>query len=186
MAQAFEILNAITALKTPKTASVDNKVSAIRAVATVLIQASQNSVICSLINPTDAEKDAVVKEAEAAITLVNDHRDELTEDQIDNILDGLRKTYFDADKRAMDNLTGKFAENPNAKTVEEAVNPTHAEQDEQENSDDFDPETDLQLQGDPTEQAEQPAEQEDPIVNFAKNLKQKAPAIVDLLKTIFA
>lgn len=186
MAQAFEILNALTALKTPKTASVDNKVSAIRAVATVLIQASQNSVICSLINPTDAEKDAVVKEAEAAITLVNDHRDELTDDQIDNILDGLRKTYFDADKRAMDNLTGKFAENPNAKTVEEAVNPTHVEQDEPENGDDFDPETDLQLQGDPTEQAEQPAEQEDPIVNFAKNLKQKAPAIVDLLKTIFA
>ena len=186
MAQAFEILNALTALHTPKTAPVDNKVAAIRAVATVLIQASQNTVICSLINPTDAEKDAVVKEAEAAITLVNDHRDELTEAQIDGILDGLRKTYFDADKRAMDNLTGKFAENPTAKNIEEAVNPAPTEPTEPENGDDFDPETDLQLQGDPTEQAEQPAEQEDPIVNFAKNLKQKAPAIVDLLKTIFA
>ena len=183
MAQAFEILNALNALKTPKTAPVDNKVSAIRAVATVLIQASQNTLICSLINPTDAEKDAIVKEAEAAITLVNDHRDELTEAQIDNILDGLRKAYFDADKRAMEGLTGKFTENPTAKTIEEAVNPAPTEP---ENGDDFDPETDLQLQGDPTEQAEQPAEQEDPIVNFAKNLKQKAPAIVDLLKTIFA
>lgn len=182
MAQAFEILNAINALRTPKTAPVDNKVAAIRAVATVLIQASQNSVICALINPTDAEKDAIVKEAEAAITLVNEHRDELTEAQIDGILDGLRKAYYDADQRAMDGLTGKFAENPNAKTVEEAANPAPTEPEETDNGDDFDPETDLQLQGDPTEQ---PAEQEDPVVTFAKNLKQKAPAIVDLLKTIF-
>lgn len=180
---ALEILNALNALRTPKTAPVDNKVSAIRAVATVLIQASQNAMICALINPTGAEKEAVVKEAEAALTLVNEHRDELTEAQIDGILEGLRNAYFDADKRAMEGLTGKFAENPNAKTVEEAVNPAPTEPEETDNGDDFDPETDLQLQGDPTEQ---PAEQEDPIVNFAKNLKQKAPAIVDLLKTIFA
>ena len=86
MANAIDILNAVTALRTPKTAPTDKKLSAIKAIATVLIEASNNSLIQALIQPTEDELKNMVDEANAALTLVNEHRDELTAIQIDQIL----------------------------------------------------------------------------------------------------
>lgn len=173
MANAIDILNAVTALRTPKTAPTDKKLSAIKAIATVLIEASNNSLIQALIQPTEDELKNMVDEANAALTLVNEHRDELTAVQIDQILQGLRNAYAEADRRAMDGLTDKFDEKPDATTIADAVS-----EDEPESSDDFDPENDLELQDDT------PAE-EDELTKNIRKLAEKAPKVVDLLKEIF-
>ena len=173
MANAIDILNAVTALRTPKTAPTDKKLSAIKAIATVLIEASNNSLIQALIQPTEDELKNMVDEANAALTLVNEHRDELTAVQIDQILQGLRNAYAEADRRAMDGLTDKFDEKPDATTIADAVS-----EDEPEGSDDFDPENDLELQDDT------PAE-EDELTKNIRKLAEKAPKVVDLLKEIF-
>lgn len=178
MASAATILSALTALKNPNMTDKSQKIAAIKAVALVLTEASGNGMILSLINPTDDELNEVRQEAEAALKLVNEHKDELTDEQLDSILENLRSIYRKADERAMSGLTGNVAKKPEVNTFNEAVHAT----DEPEEPE-FNPETDLELQGDPTEQ---PAEDdEDPIVKFAKNLKEKAPVVVDLLKTIF-
>lgn len=177
MANAIDILNAVTALRTPKTAPTDKKLSAIKAIATVLIEASNNSLIQALIQPTEDELKNMVDEANAALTLVNEHRDELTAVQIDQILQGLRNAYAEADRRAMDGLTDKFDEKPDATTIADAVSEPEAE-DEAEGSDDFDPENDLELQDDT------PAE-EDELTKHIRKLAEKAPKVVDLLKEIF-
>lgn len=173
MANAIDILNAVTALRTPKTAPTDKKLSAIKAIATVLIEASNNSLIQALIQPTEDELKNMVDEANAALTLVNEHRDELTAVQIDQILQGLRNAYAEADRRAMDGLTDKFDEKPDATTIADAVS-----EDEPEGSNDFDPENDLELQDDT------PAE-EDELTKNIRKLAEKAPKVVDLLKEIF-
>ena len=177
MANAIDILNAVNALRTPKTAPTDKKLSAIKAIATVLIEASNNSLIQALIQPTEDELKNMVDEANAALTLVNEHRDELTAVQIDQILQGLRNAYAEADRRAMDGLTDKFDENPDATTIADAVNEVEPEN-EAEGSDDFDPENDLELQDDT------PAE-EDELTKNIRKLAEKAPKVVDLLKAIF-
>jgi hypothetical protein len=177
MANAIDILNAVTALRTPKTAPTDKKLSAIKAIATVLIEASNNSLIQALIQPTEDELKNMVDEANAALTLVNEHRDELTAVQIDQILQGLRNAYAEADRRAMDGLTDKFDEKPDATTIADAVSEDEPE-DEAEDSDDFDPENDLELQDDT------PAE-EDELTKNIRKLAEKAPKVVDLLKEIF-
>lgn len=176
MANAIDILNAVTALRTPKTAPTDKKLSAIKAIATVLIEASNNSLIQALIQPTEDELKNMVDEANAALTLVNEHRDELTAVQIDQILQGLRNAYAEADRRAMDGLTDKFDEKPDATTIADAVS-----EDEPESSDDFDPETDLELQDDTP--AGEP--EEDELTKNIRKLAEKAPKVVDLLKEIF-
>ena len=175
MANAIDILNAVTALRTPKTAPTDKKLSAIKAIATVLIEASNNSLIHALIQPTEDELKNMVDEANAALTLVNEHRDELTAVQIDQILQGLRNAYAEADRRAMDGLTDKFDEKPDATTIADAVS---EDEPEAEDSDDFDPENDLELQDDT------PAE-EDELTKNIRKLAEKAPKVVDLLKEIF-
>lgn len=177
MANAIDILNAVTALRTPKTAPTDKKLSAIKAIATVLIEASNNSLIQALIQPTEDELKNMVDEANAALTLVNEHRDELTAVQIDQILQGLRNAYAEADRRAMDGLTDKFDEKPDATTIADAVSEDEPEN-EAEGSDDFDPENDLELQDDT------PAE-EDELTKNIRKLAEKAPKVVDLLKEIF-
>lgn len=177
MANAIDILNAVTALRTPKTAPTDKKLSAIKVIATVLIEASNNSLIQALIQPTEDELKNMVDEANAALTLVNEHRDELTAVQIDQILQGLRNAYAEADRRAMDGLTDKFDEKPDATTIADAVGEDEPE-DEAEGSDDFDPENDLELQDDT------PAE-EDELTKNIRKLAEKAPKVVDLLKEIF-
>jgi len=177
MANAIDILNAVTALRTPKTAPTDKKLSAIKAIATVLIEASNNSLIQALIQPTEDELKNMVDEANAALTLVNEHRDELTAIQIDQILQGLRNAYAEADRRAMDGLTDKFDEKPDATTIADAVSEDEPEN-EAEDSDDFDPENDLELQDDT------PAE-EDELTKNIRKLAEKAPKVVDLLKEIF-
>lgn len=177
MANAIDILNAVTALRTPKTAPTDKKLSAIKAIATVLIEASNNSLIQALIQPTEDELKNMVDEANAALTLVNEHRDELTAVQIDQILQGLRNAYAEADRRAMDGLTDKFDEKPDATTIADAVSEDEPEG-EAEGSDDFDPENDLELQDDT------PAE-EDELTKNIRKLAEKAPKVVDLLKEIF-
>jgi hypothetical protein len=177
MANAIDILNAVTALRTPKTAPTDKKLSAIKAIATVLIEASNNSLIQALIQPTEDELKNMVDEANAALTLVNEHRDELTAVQIDQILQGLRNAYAEADRRAMDGLTDKFDEKPDATTIADAVSEDEPEY-EAEGSDDFDPENDLELQDDT------PAE-EDELTKNIRKLAEKAPKVVDLLKEIF-
>lgn len=179
MANAIDILNAVNALRTPKTAPTDKKLSAIKAIATVLIEASNNSLIQALIQPTEDELKNMVDEANAALTLVNEHRDELTAVQIDQILQGLRNAYAEADRRAMDGLTDKFDEKPDATTIADAVSEDEPEaEDEAEGSDDFDPENDLELQDDtPTE--------EDELTKHIRKLAEKAPKVVDLLKEIF-
>ena len=176
MANAIDILNAVTALRTPKTAPTDKKLSAIKAIATVLIEASNNSLIQALIQPTEDELKNMVDEANAALTLVNEHRDELTAGQIDQILQGLRNAYAEADRRAMDGLTDKFDEKPDATTIADAVS-----EDEPEGSDDFDPENDLELQDDTP--AGEP--EEDELTKNIRKLAEKAPKVVDLLKEIF-
>lgn len=176
MANAIDILNAVTALRTPKTAPTDKKLSAIKAIATVLIEASNNSLIQALIQPTEDELKNMVDEANAALTLVNEHRDELTAVQIDQILQGLRNAYAEADRRAMDGLTDKFDEKPDATTIADAVS-----EDEPESSDDFDPENDLELQDDTP--AGEP--EEDELTKNIRKLAEKAPKVVDLLKEIF-
>ena len=70
--------------------------------------------------------------------------------------------------------------NPEAETIAGAVEPEP----------EFDPETDLELQDDDLETAQEPetepeTEAEDPLVKVAKDIKEKAPQIVNLLKTIF-
>ena len=117
----------------------------------------------------------MVDEANAALTLVNEHRDELTAVQIDQILQGLRNAYAEADRRAMDGLTDKFDEKPDATTIADAVS---EDEPEAEDSDDFDPENDLELQDDT------PAE-EDELTKNIRKLAEKAPKVVDLLKEIF-
>ena len=176
MANAIDILNAVTALRTPKTAPTDKKLSAIKAIATVLIEASNNSLIQALIQPTEDELKNMVDEANAALTLVNEHRDELTAVQIDQILQGLRNAYAEADRRAMDGLTDKFDEKPDATTIADVVS-----EDEPEGSDDFDPENDLELQDDTP--AGEP--EEDELTKNIRKLAEKAPKVVDLLKEIF-
>lgn len=176
MANAIDILNAVNALRTPKTAPTDKKLSAIKAIATVLIEASNNSLIQALIQPTEDELKNMVDEANAALTLVNEHRDELTAVQIDQILQGLRNAYAEADRRAMDGLTDKFDEKPDATTIADAVS-----EDEPESSDDFDPENDLELQDDTP--AGEP--EEDELTKNIRKLAEKAPKVVDLLKEIF-
>lgn len=176
MANAIDILNAVTALRTPKTAPTDKKLSAIKAIATVLIEASENSLIQALIQPTEDELKNMVDEANAALTLVNEHRDELTAVQIDQILQGLRNAYAEADRRALDGLTDKFDEKPDATTIADAVS-----EDEPEGSDDFDPENDLELQDDTP--AGEP--EEDELTKNIRKLAEKAPKVVDLLKEIF-
>lgn len=181
MANAIDILNAVNALRTPKTAPTDKKLSAIKAIATVLIEASNNSLIQALIQPTEDELKNMVDEANAALTLVNEHRDELTAVQIDQILQGLRNAYAEADRRALDGLTDKFDENPDATTIADAVSedePENVVEDDVEGSDDFDPENDLELQDDT------PAE-EDELTKNIRKLAEKAPKVVDLLKAIF-
>lgn len=177
MANAIDILNAVNALRTPKTAPTDKKLSAIKAIATVLIEASNNSLIQALIQPTEDELKNMVDEANAALTLVNEHRDELTTVQIDQILQGLRNAYAEADRRALDGLTDKFDEKPDATTIADAVSEDEPEN-EAEGSDDFDPENDLELQDDT------PAE-EDELTKNIRKLAEKAPKVVDLLKEIF-
>ena len=179
MANATEILNAITALRTPKSAPKDKKIAAIKAIAMVLNEASSNGMILALIQPTDDELEKLQTEARSALELVKEHKDELTDAQVDDILAGLRKAYADADKRAMDGLVGKVEENPEAETIAGAVEPEPENDDDNDN--DFDPETDLELQDEP----EQEQEAEDPLVKVAKDIKEKAPQIVNLLKTIF-
>lgn len=181
MANAIDILNAVNALRTPKTATTDKKLSAIKAIATVLIEASNNSLIQALIQPNEDELKNMVDEANAALTLVNEHRDELTDVQVDQILQGLRKAYAEADRRALNGLTDKFDENPDATTIADAVSedePENVVEDDVEGSDDFDPENDLELQDDT------PAE-EDELTKNIRKLAEKAPKVVDLLKTIF-
>lgn len=180
MANAIDILNAVTALRTPKTAPTDKKLSAIKAIATVLIEASNNSLIQALIQPTEDELKNMVDEANAALTLVNEHRDELTAVQIDQILQGLRNAYAEADRRAMDGLTDKFDEKPDATTIADAVSEDEPEN-EAEDSDDFDPENDLELQDDTP--AGEP--EEDELTKNIRKLAEKAPKVVDLLKEIF-
>lgn len=178
MANATEILNAITALRTPKSAPKDKKIAAIKAIAMVLNEASSNGMILALIQPTDDELEKLQTEARSALELVKEHKDELTDAQVDDILAGLRKAYADADKRAMDGLVGKVEENPEAETIAGAVEPEP----------EFDPETDLELQDDDLETEQEPEtepETEDPLVKVAKDIKEKAPQIVNLLKTIF-
>ena len=130
---------------------------------------------CALIQPTDDELEKLQTEARSALELVKEHKDELTDAQVDDILASLRKAYADADKRAMDGLVGKVEENPEAETVAGAIEP----EPENDDGEDFDPETDLELQDD----AE--PETEDQLVSVAKEIKEKAPQIVNLLKTIF-
>ena len=178
MANAIDILNAVTALRTPKTAPTDKKLSAIKAIATVLIEASNNSLIQALIQPTEDELKNMVDEANAALTLVNEHRDELTAVQIDQILQGLRNAYAEADRRAMDGLTDKFDEKPDATTIADAIS---EDEPEAEGSDDFDPENDLELQDDTP--AGEP--EEDELTKNIRKLAEKAPKVVDLLKEIF-
>lgn len=178
MANATEILNAINALRTPKSAPKDKKIAAIKAIAMVLNEASSNGMILTLIQPTDDELEKLQAEARSALELVKEHKDELTDAQVDDILAGLRKAYADADKRAMDGLVGKVEENPEAETITGAIEPEP----------EFDPETDLELQDDDLETAQEPEnepETEDPLVKVAKDIKEKAPQIVNLLKTIF-
>lgn len=178
MANATDILNAIHALRTPKSAPKDNKIAAIKAIAMVLNEASSNGMILALIQPTDDELEKLQTEARSALELVKEHKDELTDAQVDDILASLRKAYADADKRAMDGLVGKVEENPEAETVAGAIEP---EPEYNDNDNDFDPETDLELQDEP----EQEPETEDQLVSVAKEIKEKAPQIVNLLKTIF-
>jgi len=178
MANATEILNAINALRTPKSAPKDKKIAAIKAIAMVLNEASSNGMILALIQPTDDELEKLQTEARSALELVKEHKDELTDAQVDDILASLRKAYADADKRAMDGLVGKVEENPEAETVAGAIEPEP----------EFDPETDLELQDDELETAQEPEtepETEDQFVKVAKDIKEKAPQIVNLLKTIF-
>lgn len=177
MANATDILNAITALRTPKSAPKDKKISAIKAIAMVLNEASSNGMILALIQPTDDELEKLQTEARSALELVKEHKDELTDAQVDDILAGLRKAYADADKRAMDGLVGKVEENPEAETIAGAIEPEPENEDDNDN--DFDPETDLELLDEPEQ------EPEDPMVKVAKDIKEKAPQIVNLLKTIF-
>lgn len=178
MANATDILNAITALRTPKSAPKDKKIAAIKAIAMVLNEASSNGMILALIQPTDDELEKLQTEARSALELVKEHKDELTDAQVDDILASLRKAYADADKRAMDGLVGKVEENPEAETVAGAIEP---EPEYNDNDNDFDPETDLELQDEP----EKEPETEDQLVSVAKEIKEKAPQIVNLLKTIF-
>jgi hypothetical protein len=102
-------------------------------------------------------------------------RDELPAVQIAQILQGLRNAYAEADRRAMDGLTDKFDEKPDATTIADAVS---EDEPEAEGSDDFDPENDLELQDDT------PAE-EDELTKNIRKLAEKAPKVVDLLKEIF-
>ena len=178
MANATDILNTITALRTPKSAPKDKKIAAIKASAMVLNEASSNGMILALIQPTDDELEKLQTEARSALELVKEHKDELTDAQVDDILASLRKAYADADKRAMDGLVGKVEENPEAETVAGAIEP---EPEYNDNDNDFDPETDLELQDEP----EKEPETEDQLVSVAKEIKEKAPQIVNLLKTIF-
>ena len=178
MANATDILNAITALRTPKSAPKDKKIAAIKAIAMVLNEASSNGMILALIQPTDDELEKLQTEARSALELVKEHKDELTDAQVDDILASLRKAYADADKRAMDGLVGKVEENPEAETVAGAIEP---EPEYNDNDNDFDPETDLELQ----DESEKEPETEDQLVSVAKEIKEKAPQIVNLLKTIF-
>ena len=178
MANATDILNTITALRTPKSAPKDKKIAAIKAIAMVLNEASSNGMILALIQPTDDELEKLQTEARSALELVKEHKDELTDAQVDDILASLRKAYADADKRAMDGLVGKVEENPEAETVAGAIEP---EPEYNDNDNDFDPETDLELQDEP----EKEPETEDQLVSVAKEIKEKAPQIVNLLKTIF-
>ena len=177
MANATDILNAITALRTPKSAPKDKKIAAIKAIAMVINEASSNGMILALIQPTDDELEQLQTEARSALELVKEHKDELTDAQVDEVLASLRKAYADADKRAMDGLVGKVEENPEAETVAGAIEPEP----------EFDPETDLELQDDPETdpEPETEPETEDQFVKVAKDLKEKAPQIVNLLKTIF-
>lgn len=177
MANATDILNAITALRTPKSAPKDKKIAAIKAIAMVLNEASSNGMILALIQPTDDELEKLQTEARDALELVKEHKDELTDAQVDDILASLRKAYADADKRAMDGLVGKVEENPEAETIAGAIEP----EPENDDGNDFDPETDLELLDEP----EPEQEAEDPMVKVAKDIKEKAPQIVNLLKTIF-
>lgn len=177
MANATDILNAVTALRTPKSAPKDKKIAAIKAIAMVLNEASSNGMILALIQPTDDELEKLQTEARSALELVKEHKDELTDAQVDDILAGLRKAYADADKRAMDGLVGKVEENPEAETIAGAIEPEPENEDDNDN--DFDPETDLELLDEPEQ------EPEDPMVKVAKDIKEKAPQIVNLLKTIF-
>ena len=178
MANATDILNTITALRTPKSAPKDKKIAAIKAIAMVLNEASSNGMILALIQPTDDELEKLQTEARSALELVKEHKDELTDAQVDDILASLRKAYADADKRAMDGLVGKVEENPEAETVAGAIEP---EPEYNDNDNDFDPETDLELQ----DESEKEPETEDQLVSVAKEIKEKAPQIVNLLKTIF-
>lgn len=178
MANATDILNTITALRTPKSAPKDKKIAAIKAIAMVLNEASSNGMILALIQPTDDELEKLQTEARSALELVKEHKDELTDAQVDDILASLRKAYADADKRAMDGLVGKVEENPEAETVAGAIEP----EPENDDGEDFDPETDLELQDD---EPEKEPETEDQLVSVAKEIKEKAPQIVNLLKTIF-
>lgn len=182
MANATDILNAINALRTPATATKDKKIAAIKAIAMVLNEASNNGMILALIQPTDDELEKLQTEARSALELVKSHKDELTDAQVNDILAGLRKAYADADKRAMDGLVGKVEENPEAETIANAIEPEP----------EFDPETDLELQDDDLDtgdldnpEPEAEPEAEDPLVKAAKEIKEKAPQIVNLLKTIF-
>ena len=144
----------------------------------VLNEAFSNGMILALIQPTDDELEKLQTEARSALELVKEHKDELTDAQVDDILASLRKAYADADKRAMDGLVGKVEENPEAETVAGAIEP---EPEYNDNDNDFDPETDLELQDEP----EKEPETEDQLVSVAKEIKEKAPQIVNLLKTIF-
>lgn len=108
----------------PAVATIGDLEAEIRMLAQVIIM-SKSGLAGNLANADSFQ----IPEVEAALTLVNEHMDELTNDNLVQVRDGLKKIADDLEKEVAMNLIGKIKVNPTASITELAA-PEAEESDE--------------------------------------------------------
>ena len=114
----------------PAVATIGDLEAEIRMLAQVIIM-SKSGLAGNLANADSFQ----IPEVEAALTLVNEHMDELTNDNLVQVRDGLKKIADDLEKEVAMNLIGKIKVNPTASITELAA-PEDEESDDDDWSDD--------------------------------------------------
>lgn len=140
----------------PAVATIGDLEAEIRMLAQVIIM-SKSGLAGNLANADSFQ----IPEVEAALTLVNEHMDELTNDNLVQVRDGLKKIADDLEKEVAMNLIGKIKVNPTASITELAA--PEAEESDEYNDDWSDEYGDAWSDEDPEEEdPEEPEEPEEP------------------------
>lgn len=100
----------------PAVATIGDLEAEIRMLAQVIIM-SKSRLAGNLANADSFQ----IPEVEAALTLVNEHMDELSNDNLVQVRDGLKKIADDLEKEVAGNLIGKIKVNPTASITELAA-----------------------------------------------------------------